>query len=112
MLAAPRELGEHPPEQWKNAELKVRCVELEEEKGIGSTRRTRQQGTELMTWVGVLHFGLGTDHQRSKDHGDLAETCHGEDLCHFPALWSPLFISEKKPFPVHLMRLEVSSQAH
>lgn len=58
LQSALRELGEQPPEQWKNAELKVRLMELEEEKGLDQLRRTRHQGTELMTWVTRLNHAM------------------------------------------------------
>ena len=58
LQSALRELGEQPPEQWKNAELKVRLMELEEEKGLDQLRRNRHQGTELMTWVTRLNHAM------------------------------------------------------
>lgn len=68
LQSALRELGEEPPEQWKNAEMKVRLMELEEEKGLDQLRRTRHQGTELMTWVTRLN-------QASKKKASMQEFC-------------------------------------
>ena len=68
LQSALRELGEQPPEQWKNAELKVRLMELEEEKGLDQLRRTRHQGTELMTWVTRLN-------QAMKKKASMQEFC-------------------------------------
>ncbi|CAL1171479.1 unnamed protein product [Cladocopium goreaui] len=55
IFQALKELGEEPPAQWKNPELKVRLMEVEEELGIDKLRRSRHHQTELMTWVTRLN---------------------------------------------------------
>lgn len=66
-----KELGEEPPAQWKNPELKVRLMEVEEELGIDKLRRSRHHQTELMTWVTRLN-------QAMKKKRALQEFCQSD----------------------------------
>jgi len=72
-------------EQWKNAELKVRLMEL----GLGSTTThliPRHRADDLGDSTQPCHeeegghagvyFGLGADHHRAGDYDGPAETCH------------------------------------
>eukprot|EP00435_Cladocopium_sp_Y103_P006814 s4997_g2.t1 len=71
LIEALKELGEEPPVQWKNPELKMRLMEMEEELGIDRLRRSRHHQTELMTWVTRLN-------QASKKKRALQEFCQSD----------------------------------
>lgn len=80
--AALRELGEEPPLKWKLAELQVRLMELEEEKGINLMRDRKSRQTELMAWVTQLNQAMKKKEKTQQFcQTDLGMTLTGNETC-------------------------------